>query len=64
MCWNLLAFPTHITDVSMIGYNSYKLYVKKLLMLPRTAREQYYARCLDSLNYDVKRMEGYKQSDG
>ena len=39
----------------LISYNSFKLYAKKLRLLLRTAREQYYVRRLDSLNYDVKR---------
>ena len=39
----------------MISDNSYKLHVKKLRLLLRTAQEQYYVRRLDSLNYDVNR---------
>ena len=38
----------------MTSYNSYKLNVKKLRLLLRAAREQYYGRRLDSLNNDVK----------
>ena len=39
----------------MVSYNSYKLYVKKLRLLLRTPREQYYVRRLKSLNNGVKR---------
>ena len=39
---------------SMVKCNSYKFFVKKIRLLLRTAREQYYVRRLNSLNYDVK----------
>ena len=39
----------------MISWNSYKLYIKKLRLSLRTAREQYYLKRLNSLNLGVKR---------
>ena len=39
----------------LLSYNVYKIYVKKLRLLLRTAREQYFVRRLTSLNTDMKR---------
>ena len=38
----------------MISYKSYKLFVKNLRLLLRTAREKFCVRRLDSLNIYVK----------
>ena len=38
----------------MMSYNSYELYVKKLRLLLRKAKERYNARRLDFLKVDVK----------